>query len=74
MPKQLVAPVDEIMEWMADNGVPLTREEYIAAAFFPEIPKPWDAEYEMMLPPELQDWSLFDNVNGTLTYRGDPVG
>jgi hypothetical protein len=37
-------------------------------------PDPWTAEYEMQLPEELQDWSLYGVEQGMLIYNGAEDG
>ena len=56
-----VAP-DPMIAQMVDNmkrdGVPVTRENYIARAYG-DTPEPWTVEHEADLPYALQDWSRF---------------
>jgi hypothetical protein len=44
---------DFVLEWMKENNVPLTRENYLAIAYFGEDPE-LDAEAENAIPEELK--------------------
>lgn len=57
--------VDEVLALMRKNGVPITRANYIEAAWGP-TPPTWDAEMESELPEQLQDWGLFKEEKGEL--------
>ena len=59
---------DDVTELMRESGVPITRENYIDAAWGGE-PPPWNAELEAQLPEELQDWSLYKVERGELVLR-----
>lgn len=48
---------DDVTEWLKSNGEPVTRENYIDLAYLGKPPKPWTAELEAGLPPELRDFS-----------------
>ncbi len=48
-----------LLDWMRQNGVPITRKKYIALNWGSNIPDPWTPNDEDMLPDQLQDWSLF---------------
>jgi hypothetical protein len=54
-------PVDEsvdasrLLQWMRDNGMPLTRESYIEAAWGSSRPTPWRRDHEDALPLHLRD-------------------
>jgi hypothetical protein len=60
LPAGMVSPrvpaahcADPWLEWMRRNGIPLTRENYIATATAGGT-IPWTAEHEANLPPELR--------------------
>jgi hypothetical protein len=59
---------NEFIELMKRSGIPVTRQNYIDAAWGNELPE-WDAELEAQLPPDLQDWSLFEMRNGELVLK-----
>ncbi len=59
---------DALIDWMEANGVEVTRENYIDAAFGNTPPDPWTADDEAELPEELQDWDLFKEIDGDLIY------
>lgn len=44
---------DQLIEWMKENKIPVTRENYISCNWSP-VPSPWTAELEDELPDELQ--------------------
>ena len=46
---------DFLVTWLREQGIPLTRDVYLAIAFPEGEPDPWTAEDEMMLPKELQE-------------------
>ena len=48
---------DPLVDWMTDNGVPVTRDAYLGLAYGGELPDPWTADHEMDLPEPLQDAS-----------------
>ena len=60
---------DELVEDMKKAGIPVTRQNYIEANWGMPLPSPWDAEYETELPEDLQDWSLFDLINGEFVFK-----
>jgi hypothetical protein len=68
--EDLVLP-DEVLALMRENGVPITRANYIEAAWGPNPPA-WEAAMESGLPKELQDWSLFEEMGGELVLK-EPV-
>jgi hypothetical protein len=45
---------------MIHRDVPITREAYIQMAYGKEEPAEWTPEHESNLPPEPQDWSIFE--------------
>lgn len=51
---------DIVLEFMKQEGIPLTRENYLAIAYpTPEdVPDPWTAELEMDLPRELRELEM----------------
>lgn len=49
---------DPITEQMIADGLPFTRENYIAMNWS-QTPDPWLPEHEAQLPTELQNWSMF---------------
>jgi hypothetical protein len=56
-------------QYLKDNNIPVTRENFIKEAFPDGTPDPWLVEYEAELPEELQDWSIFgkkfmDGISG----------
>jgi hypothetical protein len=59
---------EEIIAMMKDADIPVTRENYIELAWGLPIP-PWTAELEAELPEQLQDWTLFETVNGELVLK-----
>jgi len=59
---------DDLMETMQKAGIAVTRENYIELAWGLPLPQ-WTAELELELPPELQDWSLFENRGGELVLK-----
>lgn len=59
---------DPVLALMRENGVPITRANYIEAAWGPAPPQ-WDAEMESGLPKELQDWSLFEVSGNELALK-----
>jgi len=58
-----------VKDFMKELGIEVTRESYINVAWADQIPDPWTAEEEGMLPEELQDWDLFELVNGELVLK-----
>ena len=40
---------------MIRHGVPLTRDNYIALNWGPDLPKDWNGEHEYDIPPFLRD-------------------
>ena len=51
----------EIVKFMVYEHVePFTRETYIDLMGWDEIPDPWTAEHEGMLPPIFQDFDKVD--------------
>lgn len=71
-PKSLLHPGDlgplrrqyPILAHMAERGMPLDRENYIAMAYGPssEHPDPWTDEHEAELPPPFRRPGLHDEV------------
>ncbi len=59
---------DKFAKYLAANGIPVTRENYIDLAWGANPPE-WNAELEAELPQELQNWSLFKEINGELIYQ-----
>ncbi len=61
---------NEIVRHMRKHGIPMTRENYLRQEYSGDFPENWTAEDEaMIVPKELQDWSLFDGD----TYIGPRV-
>jgi hypothetical protein len=56
----LDASGEPLLQAMIHRNLPITREGYIAFAYGKEEPAEWTPEHESNLPPELQDWSVFD--------------
>ena len=48
-------PIDELLDLMIANNVPINRENYLKLMFFDD-PPPWSPEYENEIPVFLQDW------------------
>jgi hypothetical protein len=48
---------DHVVALLRAAGVPVTRENWIGAAYGSEVPDPWTPEDECGLPEALQDWS-----------------
>jgi len=51
---------DEMLAYMRQNKIPITRARYLALAYLGDIKdpnKPLDPELEAELPEELQIWS-----------------
>ena len=44
-----------ILRRMIRHGVPLTRDNYIALNWGPDLPKDWNGEHEHDIPPFLRD-------------------
>jgi hypothetical protein len=44
-----------LLQWMRDNGMPMTRQSYIEAAFGDSRPDPWTRDHEDTLPLHLRD-------------------
>jgi hypothetical protein len=65
---------DPLIAWMRADGVPITRENYIALDSWGDQPEEWTSEDESALPPELQDWSQFeyDKSKGALIAKSVP--
>ena len=59
---------DSLIELMKESGIPVTRENHIRLNWG-EPPPEWDLELEDELPEELQDWSLFEMVDGELRLK-----
>jgi len=51
--------IDPIIEQLQADGRPITRENYIRRNW-PELPNPWLPDHEAQLPPDLQDWAVFN--------------
>lgn len=49
-----------LLDWMQENGIPVTRENYIVLDYLGELPKDWTPEHEEELPEQLQDWDRFE--------------
>jgi hypothetical protein len=64
---------DPLLESMRANGVPITRENYIALNYLGEPPEHWTAEDEDGLPLELQDWNQFEFKKGKLVVKKEPL-
>jgi hypothetical protein len=48
---------DPVIRILKENGIPVTREEYLKVAHMGN-PPPWHPELEADLPEHLQDWKL----------------
>lgn len=59
---------DDIITLMKKAGIPVTRQNYIEANWGEPLPE-WTAEHEQQLPPQLQDWSLFEVKDGELILK-----
>lgn len=59
--------IDAVLDRMRRNDLPITRENYIEQNYGTRK-LDWNAEDELDLPEELQDWSLFEVVGGDLEY------
>jgi len=59
-----------LIKFMRDNGVEVTRENYINLNWGTDAPSPWTAADEAELPPELQDWDKVPPPDGQ-TYHPD---
>lgn len=44
-----------LREMLADPNMPLTRKNWISMAHGPDVPVPWTAEDEMMVPEPFHD-------------------
>ena len=65
---------DGIERLLVEAGLPVDRENYIAANWMGDaLPAVWTPEYENELPEHLQDWSLFAMRGNVLTYIGPPL-
>jgi len=51
---------DEIIQWMKELDIPITRQNYIDLAWMEDPPKPWTVEAEQQLPKELQEWDFLN--------------
>ena len=45
---------DPTMDFLRATSTPVTRENYLEIAYLGEVPDPFPAELEALLPPELQ--------------------
>lgn len=45
---------DEILDWMRENNLPLTRQEYLNVRFMGEVPKELSAEQELDMPVQFR--------------------
>lgn len=52
-----MAKSDPNIQQLEEAGVPMTRENYLDAAFDGNVPQEWNEEAEMGLPPELQNFA-----------------
>lgn len=53
-----------VVDSMIKSGIPVTRENYIRCNWTPDImPDPWTVEDEAELPEELQDYTLFPELD-----------
>jgi hypothetical protein len=59
---------ENLIATMRAAGIPITRENYIAANWGSEPPE-WNRELEAELPEELQDWSLFETVGDQIELK-----
>jgi hypothetical protein len=59
---------DGFVKMMEKAGVEVTRENYINLVWGEPLPE-WTAELEDELPEELQDWSLFEMVEGEMLMK-----
>lgn len=50
---------DGVLRIMKEDGIPLTRENYLHLAYFGDVPKDWGPELEANLPTQFQNWSQF---------------
>jgi hypothetical protein len=46
---------DPVIDFMRQNGIPLTRDNYVFIAYGAEPPDPWTPEHEAELPEVLQE-------------------
>lgn len=46
--------IDHVLEYMRENGIPLTRENYLNEAYMGEPPEELGPEEEAELPEEFQ--------------------
>ena len=75
---------DQLLRWMKQNNVPITRAKYLGLAFGKEMPDPWTPEHEAELPEELQEvysehgdqFEMFDKYdpNEPREPKGTPTG
>jgi hypothetical protein len=47
---------DTVLSWLKEDGIPVTRENYLRLSYFGQLPEEWNALYEAELPRELQEW------------------
>ena len=58
----------QVIDLMKQAGIPITRENYINTNWGdPDLE--WTAELEAELPEELQDWSVFELVDGEFVLK-----
>ena len=48
---------DHVVALLRAAEMPVTRENWIDAAWGVDVPDPWTGDHESELPVELQDWS-----------------
>src|SRR5690349_3854984 len=58
-----LAGTDRVLRFMMDNGLPMTRDSYIAINWGPTS-KPWTHEHEAEMPDFLQDLSAVQGGSG----------
>jgi len=51
---------DEILDWMWEQRIPLSRENYLDLAFLGNPPDPLSAEFEADMPEEFQSEEFRD--------------
>lgn len=57
-----------LLDYMRQQGIPVTRDSYIALDNFGETPE-WTPEDEAELPEDLQDWTVFESRDGELVVK-----
>jgi hypothetical protein len=54
--------MDCIVAYMKENGIEITRQNYLDLAFLGDVPE-LDAEAESMLPPEIRNEEVTDGTD-----------